>query len=197
MDVLFALMLIATILLLPIIGIVWLVLRLMRKDTWKTKLYFVGTLCVALISLAGVWAYSCTHQWTEATCLAPKTCMLCEITEGEPAEHQWENGTCITPGVCAVCHATDTNTADHTWIDATCQQRKTCELCGEETGEIADCLYESGKCVYCEADEPLVWIPRTGEKYHSAPNCSGMDDPTEVTLSEAVDQGFDACSKCY
>ena len=43
----------------------------------------------------------------------------------------------------------------------------------------------------------MVWIPRTGSKYHSNPNCSNMKNPSQVTLSQAQSMGYDACKKCY
>lgn len=45
--------------------------------------------------------------------------------------------------------------------------------------------------------DPLVWIPRSGTKYHRSQACSNMKSPTEVPLSEAVDRGFTPCKKCY
>ena len=42
-----------------------------------------------------------------------------------------------------------------------------------------------------------VWIPNSGDKYHSNSSCSGMENPTQVSLDEAVNRGFTACSKCY
>lgn len=47
------------------------------------------------------------------------------------------------------------------------------------------------------ASTNMVWIPRTGDKYHSSSNCSNMDNPTQVTLEQAQAQGFEKCSKCY
>ena len=32
------------------------------------------------------------HDWTEATCVAPKTCKTCGATEGEPAGHSYDEG---------------------------------------------------------------------------------------------------------
>lgn len=43
----------------------------------------------------------------------------------------------------------------------------------------------------------MVWIPRTGSKYHTNPNCSGMIAPAYVTIGEARNRGFTPCSKCY
>lgn len=43
----------------------------------------------------------------------------------------------------------------------------------------------------------MVWIPRTGQRYHRNKKCSGMKKPTYVTIAEAIDQGFTPCKKCY
>ena len=44
-----------------------------------------------------------------------------------------------------------------------------------------------------------VWIPATGEKYHSIPNCGRMNPAKarQVTKSEAEAMGYTPCSKCY
>lgn len=43
-----------------------------------------------------------------------------------------------------------------------------------------------------------VWIPTNGgKKYHSTSTCSGMVNPSHVTLAEAIALGFDACKKCH
>ena len=43
----------------------------------------------------------------------------------------------------------------------------------------------------------MVWIPNTGQRYHSNKKCSGMKNPTYVTLEEAIQQGFTPCKNCY
>ncbi len=45
--------------------------------------------------------------------------------------------------------------------------------------------------------EEMVWIPKSGKKYHDNANCSNMKNPAEVTKSEAISRGFTPCSKCY
>lgn len=50
------------------------------------------------------------------------------------------------------------------------------------------------------ADNPgsgYVWIPKSGSKYHSTPNCSGMKDPTKVTKTDAVNKGYTPCKRCH
>lgn len=47
------------------------------------------------------------------------------------------------------------------------------------------------------ADEgPMVWVPRSGSKYHSKSSCSNMKDPRQVTLAEALSCGFTPCKRC-
>jgi hypothetical protein len=45
--------------------------------------------------------------------------------------------------------------------------------------------------------EIMVWIPQKGEKYHLSSKCSGMKNPTRVTISKARRYGYEPCSKCY
>ena len=47
------------------------------------------------------------------------------------------------------------------------------------------------------SSDVMVWIPRTGERYHANSSCSNMKNPTQVTLEEAQSQGYTPCKKCY
>ena len=46
-------------------------------------------------------------------------------------------------------------------------------------------------------EEILVWISKTGERYHSTPDCSDMKLPLQVTLEEAETRGYTPCMRCY
>jgi hypothetical protein len=48
-----------------------------------------------------------------------------------------------------------------------------------------------------EETEQMVWIPKTGAKYHSKSTCSNMKNPRHVTLSDAISRGYGKCSKCW
>ena len=58
------------------------------------------------------------HQWTAATCTAPKTCSVCSATDGNPLGHifgEWsvtKAADYVTPGeknhTCSVCNAAET-----------------------------------------------------------------------------------------
>ncbi len=43
----------------------------------------------------------------------------------------------------------------------------------------------------------MVWIPQSGQKYHSKQSCSNMKNPSQVTLETAINWGYTACKKCY
>ena len=82
----------------------------------------------------------CEHDWTPATCTAPKTCSICGETEGEALGHSWNNATCTTP--------------------------KTCSVCGETEGEALGHNYENGSCTVCGAADPNA--PAEVKKYYIA-----------------------------
>lgn len=48
-----------------------------------------------------------------------------------------------------------------------------------------------------QSRETMVWIPKSGSKYHSDPECSNMKDPTQVSLSQAESVGYTPCKKCW
>lgn len=48
-----------------------------------------------------------------------------------------------------------------------------------------------------QPQEQMVWVPQSGSKYHSNSSCSGMNNPTQVTISEAQSMGYEPCKKCY
>jgi hypothetical protein len=43
----------------------------------------------------------------------------------------------------------------------------------------------------------MVWIPKTGAKYHRTATCSNMKNPSSVTETEAIKRGYTKCSKCW
>lgn len=47
------------------------------------------------------------------------------------------------------------------------------------------------------SESGLVWIPKSGKKYHSKSSCSNMKNPSSVTKQEAVNRGYTPCKKCW
>ena len=49
----------------------------------------------------------CNHDWARSTCLAPRTCKRCGLTEGKIRSHEWGNTDCSVQEGCIVCGTTE------------------------------------------------------------------------------------------
>lgn len=129
----------------------------------------------------------CEHEWIEADCDTPKTCNLCQLTEGEPRPHEFAEADCVTPETCVLCGQTRGQTAPHPWLDANCQAPKTCEHCGATEGELGghvwlDATTDAPKtCSLCAVTE--------GEKINT--------DPRFTTAATVQLQGIWACEYTF
>jgi len=86
----------------------------------------------------------CNHSWAEATCTQPRTCAVCQATEGEP-------------------------TGAHTGGTATCTSKAVCEVCGNEYGKLLNHKYDT-----FIIEDKYLYTPATMDKkaqYFKA--CSG------------------------
>ena len=82
-------------------------------------------------------------------------------------------------------------------------KEKTTEAVTEKTEAAAPQVEEKQQAV----EEPvvsnnsgsstIVWIPKSGKKYHRSSSCSNMKNPSQVTLEKAQSLGYTPCSKCY
>ena len=82
-------------------------------------------------------------------------------------------------------------------------KEKTTEAVTEKTEAAAPQVEEKQQAV----EEPvvsnnsgsstMVWIPKSGKKYHRSSSCSNMKNPSQVTLEKAQSLGSTPCSKCY
>lgn len=47
--------------------------------------------------------------------------------------------------------------------------------------------------------EQMVWISATGSKYHSIPDCGNMnpDKAYQEPVSQALEEGYEPCKKCF
>ena len=76
-----------------------------------------------------------SHQWEDATCTAPRTCVDCGETEGEALGHKWQEADCTVPISCSVCGETEGKALGHDWQEADCTTPAVCRRCGETEGE--------------------------------------------------------------
>lgn len=79
---------------------------------------------------------------------------------------------------------------DKTGTDGIASQEQETENPKETTAQKPD------KTPSDEEAVTMVWIPRTGSKYHFNPACSNMKSPSKVTLESAQKIGYTACKKC-
>ena len=81
------------------------------------------------------------------------------------------------------------------------EERLAAEKKAEEDRKAAEAKAEEERlaaaALEAESNEQMVWIPRTGSKFHSSSSCSNMKNPEKVTRSEAERRGFDPCKKCH
>lgn len=78
------------------------------------------------------------HIWVEATCTEARTCSVCGETEGEALGHEWMEATCALVRTCSVCGETEGKSLGHDWLPATCQTPQTCSRCGITVGKLKD-----------------------------------------------------------
>lgn len=107
------------------------------------KLKFMLALLLLPVLLT---ACQCSHQWTEATCKTPRSCSLCDETEGEPLKHIWQEATCTQAKICSLCSETEGEALGHTWRDATCEQPKICSVCAATEGEPLSHIWQEATC---------------------------------------------------
>ncbi|MBQ7817323.1 MAG: hypothetical protein IJ388_00820 [Oscillospiraceae bacterium] len=143
-----------------------------------------------------------TEKPTATPTVAPTEAPTEKPTE-PPHIHSFSAATCTKPKTCS-CGATDGEPNGHSWKDATCSDPKTCAECGTTSGLTAGHNFSNGSCTVCGKDDPdyyhetMVWIPtKGGKKYHTHAGCSNMDDPEQVTQSEAESLGFTPCKRCH
>ncbi len=141
------------------------------------------------------------HTWTEADCTTPKTCSVCNATEGSALGHTWTAANCITPKTCSACGATDGEaTGIHTDSDGNrecdvcrteiaCEHSNTITLEGVEPSCTETGLTEGKRCSVCGgilvAQEEIPALGHTEETVPGkAATCTeaGLTDGTKCSV---------------
>lgn len=138
------------------------------KHEWKEATCTVPRTCIVGNETEGE---PLGHVWLEATCKAPRTCEVCGETTGEPLAHTWEEADCAAPRTCAVCGETDGEALGHTWQEADYQNPETCMVCGETRGEPLTSSFE---------EHGLSVNTRLGETYDYVTACAADHSMTTV-----------------
>lgn len=92
-----------------------------------------------------------SHDWKDATCVAPKTCNICGITEGATTEHKYHND------VCVYCNELSPRAIEYeSGLDAYARIKRAHEL----SVEVMDSIYGAWHFAIYKADD-----------YYSAQSC--------------------------
>ena len=86
------------------------------------------------------------HVFSDATCTTAKTCLECNVTQGDPLGHTWIEATCTAPASCSVCGEVNGDEKGHKWRPATCDTPITCETCGQKEGEPLEHNWKKATC---------------------------------------------------
>ena len=75
----------------------------------------------------------------------------------------------------------------------TAHKEGTCTIYGKMNGVLYTC-----SVTVKAKQQQMVWIPATGKKYHSIPDCGNMNPAKarKISLSEAISRKYQPCSKC-
>lgn len=73
------------------------------------------------------------HEWILETCETGAVCLLCFEQRPAPG-HSWVEATCLEPKHCAECYLTEGGTVDHRWEPATRDHPERCVDCGLTEG---------------------------------------------------------------
>ena len=164
------------------------------------KRFFVVLL--ALVLTLPLASCGCDHEWYAATCTAPKTCSLCDATEGEALPHTWQDATCTTPKTCSVCKTTEGAAAGHNWQDATCTTPKTCSVCNETEGEVSSHTWQDATCTtpktcsVCKTTEGKVAAHKWQDATTETPKTCSVCKTTEGSKLK-TDSRFTTASTKY
>ena len=104
--------------------------------------------------------YFCQHDWQRSTCLTPRTCKLCGLTEGKVRSHEWGNTDCSDPQGCVVCGTTEGMEITHQWRE----DCRICKNCGLDERPADDRFMDSLEAGL-EARWQLVDVTETEKDY--------------------------------
>ena len=92
-------------------------------------------------------ACSCEHEWVNATCTTPVTCLKCGEVAGEALGHQWIEANCITAKTCSICNVTNGEALGHKWANASCTESQKCSVCGETGSKATGHKWTNATCI--------------------------------------------------
>lgn len=145
----------------------------------KRILFLLSMLVIFSCALISCGSKQCSHDFSQATCKAPKTCTLCGETEGEIGTHVWKNSNCSLPTTCEICGATNGEAPGHSWPSSFCTNDKVCRVCGE-----------------IEKAKEHVWNTNECGRVKFCVECDFIGEKTEHNWVEATCVSPEYCTHC-
>jgi hypothetical protein len=130
------------------------------------------------------------HNWRDATCTEPETCLKCGKSIGSPLGHSFNEATCVLPKTCSTCGETEGKPLGHSpgeWntdTAATCTTKGTkstkCTVCNETiTEEIPLLQHIPGEWQISR----VATISEKGEKQQKCVSCGKVLNTDTYELS--------------
>lgn len=161
----------------------------MKKRTITKIAAIAAVATLAVGTLAGC---GCDHEWAEATCTTPKTCVNCEEVEGEALGHIWQEANCEAPKTCTQCGKTEGEALGHTVKDWKVTKKSTCVKKGTKEGACTVCGETVKESLKLGEHTPGDWkvtkeatASSAGEKTKSCTVCKEVLDTKEFKMSAA------------
>ena len=123
------------------------------------------------------------HSWKDADCVTPKTCTVCQKTDGEALGHEWTTpdvDQCEVQSTCSRCGATEGHNKEHTY-DNECDT--TCNTCGKARATEHTPNADDGDCTTAITCSVCGDVTTAGKAQHVAHTDDG-DCTTTVTCTE-------------
>lgn len=138
----------------------------------------IAVLCLFLFGIISNHTCLFSHNWKDASCEEPKTCIRCGKTEGEPLGHNWNEADCEKPKTCIRCGKTEGEPLGHNVTEWKTEKEATCTEGGTKTG----------LCITCGKNITEV-IPASG---HSL---GKWEIGTKATINSSGEK-IQKCTKC-
>ena len=134
--------------------------------------YYTNETCTqpAICSCGKTKGNALGHEYSEATCTAPKTCTRCFRSEGESLGHNYSQATCTEPKICSRCQANGGSALGHDYSEATCTTPKICNRCQVLASAELGHDYTNATCTaaeICKRCEDVKGTP-LGHEYNEA-----------------------------
>ena len=134
------------------------------------------------------------HTMSEATCIEPAKCIVCNWTNGILAEHKWKPRTCGEKQTCSVCGQTSGKTLLHNNLKVVYDENEHWNVClwceksdtesrMKHTGKVSGKCSTGGhyeKCTYCGYEKKVNpdTVEYYDEQYHGK-KCKECGEPAE------------------